>query len=88
MREDITELAIKMHVHCMELDIHECPEFDLLFGLASVKKEIESPKDLHFVACAIEQLMQCFDTWTAEWLIEEQDLKGQERDEDLLRGEI
>ena len=88
MKEDITELAVKIHVHLMENGAEECPDFESLFDIASVKKEIESAKDLHFVAFAIEQLCQCFDVWTAEWLIESKDLKGQQVDEDLLRGEI
>lgn len=88
MKEDVTELAVKIHVHLMENGVEECPDFESLFDIASEKKEIESTKNLHFVAFAIEQLIQRFDVWTAEWLIESKDLKGQQRDEDLLRGEI
>jgi hypothetical protein len=88
MKEDVTELAVKIHVHLMENGVEECPDFESLFDIANFKKEIESPKDLHFVAFAIEQLIQCFDAWTADWLIESKDLKGQQREEDLLRGEI
>lgn len=90
MKEDVTELAVKIHVHLMENGVEECPDFEYLFDIANFKKEIESPQDLHFVAFAIEQLIQCFDVWTAggEWLCEERDAKSQQRDEDLLRGEI
>jgi hypothetical protein len=88
MKEDVSEFAVKIHVHLMENGVEECPDFESLFDIALVKKEIESTKDLHFVAFAIEQLMQCFDVWTAEWLIESKDFDSQKRDEDLLRGEI
>lgn len=87
MKEEITELAVKIHVHFMEREEYDKPYFDKLFEKASEYHEIESPIDLHFVAFAIEQL-SAWDLWTAEWLCEERDLKGQQRDEDLLRCEI
>lgn len=88
MKEEITELAVKIHVHFMEEGEEECPDFWLIFNKTKEYYDIESPKDLHFVAFAIEQLMQCFDVLTAEWLIESKDHKSRQRDEDLLRGEI
>ena len=87
MKEDIAELAVKIHVHFMEREEYDCPDFDKLFAKASEYHEIEKPIDLHMIAFAIEQLSN-WDLWTAEWLCEDQEAKSQQRDEDLLRGDI
>ena len=88
MKEDVTELAVKIHVHCMEVGNMELPEFDYLYCLATAKKEVENYKDLHFIAYVIEEVVCFWDFWTAEWLIEDREAKSQQADEDLLRGEI
>ena len=88
MKDDVTELAVKIHVHCMEVGNMELPEFDYLYNLATAKKEVENYRDLHFIAYVIEQVVCFWDFWTAEWLCEERAYKSQQQWEDANRGEI
>lgn len=87
MKEEITALAIQLHIFFMERKEYDYPEFDAIFEKASEYHEIESAKDLHFVAYAIEQLSS-WDQWTDEWLREEREAKSQAQWEDANRGEI
>ena len=88
MKDDVTELAVKIHIHFMERKKYDCPNFDEIFDLARDKKEIDSLEDLSMVQHAIGQAWGAWEQWTAEWLCEEREAKSQQRWEDANRGEI
>lgn len=88
MKADVTELAIKIHVHFMERQEYDCPDFDEIFDVAREKKEIGNLSDLSMVQHAIGQAWGAWDLWTAEWLMESKEAKDNQHWEDADRYNI
>lgn len=82
------DLAIEIHVRYMEDKEYDLPEVADIIATAFIIKEPESIADLTLAVKCIEDCVEHWDQWTAEWKREERDLKGQQRDEDMMRGEI
>ena len=83
-----TDLALEIHGRHMEKSLGELPDFDSLLNIAIKIREIESPRDLRFIAKAIELCAEYWERWTEDYIHFMRDDKSQRAYENRMRGEI
>ena len=82
------DLSVKIHEIFMEKQDYECPSFYELFDKTEQMYPIDNTEDMRFMAEAIDECSNNWDTWTAEWRHEMKEAEAQTRWENANRGEI
>lgn len=86
--KEIIVLAQEINTRFMEREQYDCPDFEELLAAASVLYEVESTRDLRFIAYAIELCGVEWNNWTTEWQYEMREAKSQAKWENANRGEL